>query len=101
MALAGTANDPREPATTSRAPATDASRNTPTRTALTAASRRAQRPLRHAENLISFHGDTGERTLRASRETRSSTARNPLKTTADTTMTAGRPCHHPAEASVE
>src|SRR5665811_2067118 len=91
MALAGTANARGEHATTKIA----------IRATLTVASRRVQRPVRRDVNVICFHGDTRERVLRASWETQRSTARNPPRTAADKMMTAQRPHHHWAEASVE
>src|ERR1035437_6480871 len=101
MLLAGTVKGPREPATTSRAPAADASRKRATRTKPTVASRRAQRPLRHAVNVISSHGVTGALVLRASRAIHLIARRNPPSTAADKAMIAGRPHHHCADASVE
>jgi hypothetical protein len=101
MALAGTAKAAREPATTILAPATDASRKMATRATPAVASRRAQRRPRRAVNVISCHRDTAERVLRATWETQRSTTRNPPRTAADRTITAGLPHHHCAEASVE
>jgi len=101
MALAGTAKGPREPATASRAPAVDASRNRATTTKPTVESRRAQRPLRHAVSVISCHGVTGALVLRASRAIHLIARRNPPSTAADKAMIAGRPHHHCADAFVE